>query len=115
MRSRRSAWNRACASYEGDGIVFFIDAIDQLMPDEGLAGSWFIPTKIAEPVRIVCSTTGAVRISQQVLDRTTDGKQISCCQLRLSAHDARSTRCPLTFCEHPGAPLIMLKSCVAAR
>ena len=92
VQAAREAWNRACASYEGDGIVFFIDAIDQLMPDEGLAGSWFIPTKIAEPVRIVCSTTGAVRISQQVLDRTTDGKQISCCQLRLHKADEAERR-----------------------
>lgn len=91
-RSARKQWNAVCEAW-GDGkVLFLIDAIDQLMPDEGLTQSWFIPAVLPENIRILCSTTGAAVISRQVLEHETDGVRMKSAQLKLEKADEEERR-----------------------
>lgn len=88
----RKQWNAACEAWGDEKVLFLIDAIDQLMPDEALTQSWFIPAVLPDNMRILCSTTGAAVISRQVLERETDGVRMKSAQLKLEKADEEERR-----------------------
>lgn len=53
--------------YDGPLCIFFIDAIDQLAPDQDLFESRFLPPELSGSIRLIFSTTGAVRINPTAL------------------------------------------------
>ncbi|MBP3217591.1 MAG: DUF4062 domain-containing protein [Lachnospiraceae bacterium] len=92
LLAARKQWNAVCEAWEDEKVLFLIDAIDQLMPDEGLTQSWFIPAVIPDNIRILCSTTGAAVINRQVLERETDGVRMKSAQLKLEKADEEERR-----------------------
>ena len=54
-------------NYNGPTLLFFIDAIDQLAPDQDLFESRFLPPEMSNSIRMIISTTGAVRINPTAL------------------------------------------------
>lgn len=54
-------------SYQGPVLLFFVDAIDQLAPDEALYESRFLPTEMSKSIRMIISTTGAIRVNPTAL------------------------------------------------
>lgn len=54
-------------SYDGATCLFFIDALDQLAPDQALFESRFLPPEMSKSIRIILSTTGAVRVDPSAL------------------------------------------------
>ena len=54
-------------SYDGPMCLFFVDAIDQLAPDQELFESHFLPPEMSKNIRIIVSTTGAVRVNPAAL------------------------------------------------
>ena len=54
-------------SYDGPICIFFVDAIDQLAPDEDLFESRFLPPEMSGSIRLILSTTGAVRLNPAAL------------------------------------------------
>ena len=65
-------WQQLARTYNGTSMTLFLDAIDQLTPDQDLFESIFIPPVISPRLRFVVSTTGAVRINPLALPQ---GKQ----------------------------------------
>ncbi len=53
--------------YTGPTCMFFLDAIDQLAPDQALFESRFLPPEMSASIRLILSTTGAVRINPAAL------------------------------------------------
>ncbi len=82
LKGSREQWNRACREYRGKPVIFFIDAIDQLMPEDALLESWFVPTELPAGVHLVVSTTGKVGINRMLLGRGTGGKTFSYAHFR---------------------------------
>lgn len=54
-------------NYEGPVCLFFLDAIDQLVPDQDLFESRFLPPEMSSSIRVIISTTGAVRVDPTAL------------------------------------------------
>ena len=54
-------------SYDGPTCIFFIDALDQLAPDQALFESRFLPPEMSKSIRLILSTTGAVRVDPSAL------------------------------------------------
>ncbi len=63
----REHYNRVMAGYDGEQFTVYIDAIDQLRAEPALYESWFIPPVLSARLRLVASTTGAVRINPMAL------------------------------------------------
>lgn len=59
----RDFYNLLLVKYDGPELIFFLDAIDQLVPDRELYESWFIPIYLTPKCKIVVSTTGAVQVN----------------------------------------------------
>jgi len=59
----RDTFHMLTRDYSGPPLVFFLDAIDQLIPDRALYESWFVPEQLPDQCRIVISTTGTVRVN----------------------------------------------------
>ena len=53
--------------YTGPTCFFFLDAIDQLAPDQDLFESRFLPPEMSTSIRLILSTTGAVRVNPAAL------------------------------------------------
>ena len=53
--------------YDGPMCIFFVDAIDQLAPDQDLFESRFLPPVMSGHIRLILSTTGAVRVDPTAL------------------------------------------------
>lgn len=66
-------WQRLARTYSGTSVTLFLDAIDQLTPDQDLFESIFIPPVISPRLRFVVSTTGAVRINPLALPQGQQG------------------------------------------
>lgn len=54
-------------NYTGPTCIFFLDAIDQLAPDQDLFESRFLPPEMPSSIRLILSTTGAVRVNPTAL------------------------------------------------
>lgn len=59
----RDFYNLLLVKYDGPKLIFFLDAIDQLVPDRELYESWFLPLYLAPKCKIVVSTTGVVKVN----------------------------------------------------
>jgi len=61
-------------SYNGPVLLFFVDAIDQLAPDQALFETRFLPPEMSKSIRMIISTTGAVRVDPTALSGYTARK-----------------------------------------
>jgi len=61
-------------SYNGPILLFFVDAIDQLAPDQALFETRFLPPEMSKSIRMIISTTGAVRVDPTALSGYTARK-----------------------------------------
>ncbi len=68
----RTAFYQEMAGLQEERI-FLIDAIDQLVEDQGLFESWFLPPQLGPNCHFVISTTGAVRVNPLALPTGTGG------------------------------------------
>ena len=86
----KSIYQTRAASYDGPDAVIFIDAIDQFSPDQALYESWFVPPVLSKKLRLVISTTGAVRVNPMALP--SGNGEISSQAIKLTAPDESDLR-----------------------
>ena len=96
LKARR-LWNELCENGLQKPVILFIDAIDQLLPDDALTQSWFIPAKMPENLHLVISSTGKIRISRDVLDNRTGGTPLRWALIPMSKPNEEERREILTI------------------
>lgn len=62
-----SCFRQRMHDYKGKVLLFFVDAIDQLAPDQMLFETRFLPPEMSGSIRMILSTTGAVRVNSTAL------------------------------------------------